>query len=165
MEFIKGLSMERFIWDREFSKYILYDPQIVNGSTVFVVDQSGRIIYHPNPNRINELIADHPIVQQLMQGKSGASQIINRMGTEYFSGYASIEETGWGVIVQTPTSIMEKPLCELTNKLVMQALPLLLIILCAVWLIASNLSKPLNQLARISEEGIKQHRNAIPIRN
>ena len=90
-------------------KSILYDHQFVNGSTVFVVDQSGRIIYHPNPNRINELIADHPIVQQLMQGKSGASQIINRMDTEYFSGYASIEKTGWGVIVQTPTSIMEKP--------------------------------------------------------
>ena len=47
----------------------------------------------------------------------------------------------------------------------MQALPLLLIILCAVWLIASNLSKPLNQLARIFEEGIKHRRNAIPIQN
>ena len=48
------------------------------------------------------------------------------------------------LLVQTPTSIMEKPLYELTNKVIMQALPLLLIILCAVWLIASNLSKPLN---------------------
>jgi len=146
-------------------KSILYDHQFANGSTVFVVDQAGRIIYHPNPNRINESIADHPIVQQLMQGKSGASQIINRMDTEYYSGYASIEETGWGVIVQTPTSIMEKPLRELTNKVIMQALPLLLIILCAVWLIASNLSKPLNQLARISEEGIKHHRNAMPFQD
>ena len=146
-------------------KSILYDHQFANGSTVFVVDQAGRIIYHPNPNRINESIADHPIVQQLMQGKSGESQIINRTGTEYYSGYASIEETGWGVIVQTPTSIMEKPLRELTNKVIIQALPLLLIILCAVWLIASNLSKPLNQLARISEEGIKHHRNAIPIQD
>ena len=143
-------------------KYTLYDHQFVNGSTVFVVDQSGRIIYHPDSTRINESIADHPIVQQLMQGKSGASQIINRMDTEYFSGYASIEEAGWGVIVQTPTSIMEEPLRELTNKVIIQALPLLLIILVAVWFIAGNISKPLNQLARISEEGIKKHdRNVI----
>jgi diguanylate cyclase (GGDEF)-like protein len=146
-------------------KEILYDHQFVDGSSVFVVDQSGKIIYHPDPNRINESIADHPVVQQLMQGKSGASQIINRQETEYFSGYASIEHTGWGVIVQTPTSIMEKPLRELTNKVIVQALPLLLIILCNVWLIASNLSKPLDQLARISEEGIKYNRNAIPLQD
>ena len=28
-------------------KSILYDHQFANGSTVFVVDQAGRIIYHP----------------------------------------------------------------------------------------------------------------------
>ena len=55
-------------------------------------------------------------MQQLMQGKSGASQIINRMDTEYYSGYASIEKTGWGVIVQTPTSIMKEPLRELIEQ-------------------------------------------------
>ncbi len=137
---------------------ILYDHNFEDGSSVFVVDKSGTIIYHQDESRINESIEDHPLVQNLINGKNGASQIINRMGIEYFSGYAFIDYTGWGVIVQTPTYITKEPFRELTTKVILQALPLLLIILCIVSLIASSLSKPLNQLAKFSEDAIKRER-------
>ncbi len=65
-------------------KKILYDHEFEDGSSVFVVDQSGTIIYHPDQNRVNESIGDHPIVQNLMQGKSGESQVINRIDTSIF---------------------------------------------------------------------------------
>ena len=132
-------------------KKILYDHGFEDGSSVFVVDQAGTIIYHSDQNRVNESIGDHPLVQNLMQGKSGASQIINRMGVEYFSGYAYVDYTGWGIIVQTPTVIMKEPFRDLTIKVILQALPLLFIILFVVALLVNNLTKPLNHLARFSE--------------
>ncbi|WP_428911089.1 sensor domain-containing diguanylate cyclase [Niallia sp. Krafla_26] len=135
---------------------ILYEHDFVDGSSVFVVDRSGTIIYHPDEKRINESIEDHPLVQDLIKGKSGSSQIINRMGIEYFSGYAYVDYTGWGIIVQTPTYIMKEPFRELTVRVIFQALPLLFIILGVVALIAYNISKPLNQLARFSEKAIKK---------
>lgn len=123
------------------------------------MDKSGKIIYHPNERRINESIADHPLVQSVMDGKNGASQIINRMGVEYFSGYASIDYTGWGIIVQTPTYIMKEPFRELTLRVILQSLPLLFIILSIGGLIANNLTKPLNQLARFAEKAIKKEKS------
>lgn len=134
-----------------------------NGSSVFVVDSSGRIIYHPDSTRIYESIADHPLVKNVIEGNHGSSQIINSRGVEYFSGYAPVEDTGWGIIAQTPTTVVEEPLHDLIVKVVIQALPLLFIILMIGWSIAFNLVKPLNTLARFSENSINQKKFSIPL--
>lgn len=133
-------------------KKLLYQHEFLDESSVFVVDQTGQIIYHPDPSRIKESIADHPLVQKVIQGKNGSAQIINNKGVEYFAGYAYVEQTGWGIIAQTPTSILEEPLRNLTKKIILQALPLLFLILLIAWLFTNNLSKPINRLARLSEE-------------
>ena len=97
-------------------KKLLSQHEFLNESSVFVVDRTGKIIYHPDLNRINESVADHPLIQNVIQGKSGSSQIINNRGTEYFAGFVHVEETGWGIIAQTPTSVIEEPLRTLTKK-------------------------------------------------
>lgn len=130
---------------------VLSHHEFLDESSVFVVDRLGRIIYHPEGNRINETIADHPLVQQLMNGENGAQQIINRKGVEYFSGYAYVEETGWGIIAQTPTTVIEEPLKRLTIDMITQSLPFLLPILILSWLFANQSVKPINQLAKFSE--------------
>lgn len=125
-----------------------------------MVDRNGKIIYHPNPSRLNESIADHPLIQKLIQGKSGSAEIINRKGQEYFSGYAYVEQTGWGIIAQTPTSVIEQqqPLHELTKKIMIRSLPLLLLIYLLAWLFTNHLAKPINRLASYSEEAIHTNR-------
>ena len=133
-------------------KKMLNNHKFMDGSSVFVVDQSGKIIYHPDSSRINESLKDHPLVQSIIQGKSGSSKIINSEGIEYLAGYAVVEHNGWGIIIQTPTSVIEAPLHNLTKKVIFQSLPLLLLILISVWLLTNKLSKPLNSLARFSEE-------------
>ncbi|MCQ6277090.1 GGDEF domain-containing protein [Bacillus sp. V3B] len=139
-------------------KRVLNHHEFLDESSVFVVDRSGQIIYHPDSDRINESIADHPLVQNVIQGNSGSAQIINSRGTEYFSGYAYVEQTGWGIITQTPTSVIEEPLHNLTKKVIIQPLPLLLLILLLAWLFTNHLSKPLSKLARFSEEAIQSNK-------
>lgn len=95
---------------------LLKEHEFIDESSVFVVDHSGRIIYHPDSSRIYESVADHPLVQDVLQGKSGSAEIINNRGNEYFSGYAYVEQTGWGIIAQTPTDVIENPLHKLTKK-------------------------------------------------
>lgn len=140
-------------------KRLINQHEFLDDSSVFVVDRSGTIIYHPDPNRINESIADHPLVQNIMKGKSGSAQIINNRGTEYFSGYAFVENTGWGVIAQTPTSVIEEPLRTLTQKTLFQSLPLLLVVLVLGWIISSHITKPINRLAMFSEEAILSNKD------
>lgn len=134
-----------------------------DGSSVFVVDRSGRIIYHPDSSRINESVSDHPLIQNVMQGKNGSAQIVNSRGTEYFSGYAYVENTGWGIISQTPTSVIKKPMHDLFVKVILNALPFLLLILIIGWVLASNLIRPLNTLARFSENAMNHSKSSIPL--
>ncbi len=145
-------------------KRLINHHEFLDDSSVFVVDRSGTIIYHPDPSRINESIADHPLVQNIMKGKSGSAQIINNRGTEYFSGYAFVENTGWGIIAQTPTSVIDEPLRILTQKTILQSLPHLIVVLVFGWIISSHITSPINKLARFSEEAILSNKDTKSIR-
>ncbi|WP_394235049.1 diguanylate cyclase [Niallia oryzisoli] len=139
-------------------KRILNQHVFHDESSVFVVDRSGKIIYHPDSSRINESVADHPLVKKVIEGKSGSGEIINSRGHEYFSGYAYVDQTGWGIIAQTPTSVIEKPLQDLTEQIIIRSLPLLLLIYLLAWLFTNHLSKPINRLARYSEEATQTNK-------
>ncbi|WP_071393454.1 sensor domain-containing diguanylate cyclase [Bacillus tuaregi] len=135
-------------------KRILNHHEFHDESSVFVVDCSGTIIYHPDVSRVNDSVANHPLVKEVLQGKSGSAEIINSKGMEYFSGYAYVEQTGWGIVAQTPTSVINKPLQSLTEEIIIRSLPLLLLIYLLAWLFTNHLAKPINRLARYSEEAI-----------
>lgn len=162
--YYKGLIDGTVYLDHEGSLGKLLGGEVFeDGSSVFVVDRTGRIIYHLDASRINESVSDHPLVQNVMQGKNGSAQIINSRGTEYFSGYAYVENTGWGIVSQTPASVIEKPLHDLFVKVVLNALPFLLLILIIGWALASNLIRPLNTLAKISENAMHHRKSSFPL--
>lgn len=137
---------------------VLHHHEFLDESSVFVVDRNGRIIFHPDKSRINESIADHPLVQDVIKGKNGTAQIINNRGVEYFSGYAYVKETGWGIITQTPSSVINEPLQTLTKKMILQSLPWILLIFVLAWILTNNLTKPINKLASYSEKAILQNK-------
>lgn len=61
-----------------------------DGSYVYVVDHEGRIIYHKDPERINEVIVGNKIVEEVTSGKDGAQRVINTKGVDVLAGYAYI---------------------------------------------------------------------------
>ncbi|MEL3973308.1 sensor domain-containing diguanylate cyclase [Rossellomorea oryzaecorticis] len=132
-----------------------------DGSYVYVVDRDGRLIYHPETDRLNEKVSENKVVQQLMEGKSGSTIVVNTKGNEYYAGYTYIDSTGWGVVSQTPTSVIESPLQELFAKMAIQSIPNLLIILLIAWILTNNISKPLNVLAQYSEEGFNNKQVSV----
>jgi diguanylate cyclase (GGDEF)-like protein len=136
--------------------HILNEDTFSDGSYVFVVDRNGHILYHPDSNRLNEDVSDNKVVQSVLQGKSGSLQITNSKGKEFFAGYAYEDITGWGIVSQTPTSVINVPLSTLLDKVISQSFPLLLIILLTAWYFTNSLAKPLNTLARFSEAAIAQ---------
>lgn len=143
-------------------KKTLNNHEYGDGSYVYVVDRDGRIIYHPDSNRIGDLVSENQAIQQIMQGKSGSAQIVNSKGKEFFAGFAYEKKLGLGVVTQTPVSVIKEPLQDLFKKMAIQSLPLLILILLIAGVLAKNLSKPLNMLAKYSEDAINQIRT-VPI--
>lgn len=143
---------------------MLKKHQYEDGSYVFVVDKKGRTIFHPNKNMMNENVIKNIVVQKVLGGKNGAAQVVNTEGKEFFAGYAYEHNSGWGIVCQTPITVIDKPLQDLLKNMIMKDLPLLLVILLVAWIFANKLTKPLNQLAKYSEEAFYA-KKLVPFKN
>lgn len=142
-----------------FSKLLSEDAR-ADGSYIYVVDHSGHLIYHHDASRINEDVSGNEAVKQVMQRKSGTAQIINSEGIEFFAGYVYEKYTGWGIVSQTPISVIKEPINRLLEKNIVQSFPLLLLILFIAAIFTNTLTKPLNRLAKFSEDSL-HHEAAI----
>ena len=116
-------------------------------SSVYLVDQSRRLIYHSDPTRIGEHIHHNAIIDAVLRGESGAMQARNSRGVEMLAGYAYVPGSQWGVVVQQPLQLTLDTLQALMYKLAIGMVPLGLAGFALIWLIASRLSLPLQQLA------------------
>ena len=123
-----------------------------DGSYVYVVDTDGRIIYHEDPARLNEMVDTNPVVQKLMVGEKGAMEVTNSKGVEMLAGYSFVEEAGWGIVSQRPKDVTLAPVNTLLHSLWIGALPLLLLILILVIWLSIKIAKPLNRLAFVTEK-------------
>ncbi|WP_314588527.1 diguanylate cyclase [Paenibacillus terrigena] len=118
-----------------------------NGSYYYVVDSSGRLIYHPDSSRIAEKVDQNPVVQNLIHGVSGQQLVTNIKGVRYLAGFAKVDEVGWGIVSQTPESYIQARSNKLIKNMLVFSMPyLIVLLLLSIWL-ARRLSKPLYQLA------------------
>lgn len=131
---------------------VLNEHDYNNGSYAFVVDHSGRIIFHPEQQRLYDNVKGNPMIQKALAGKSGYEQVINSQGKPFFAGYAYEPLSGWGIFSQTPASVIDRPIEELVKKMIYQALPFFILILLAAWFVSYRIAKPLHLLARFSKE-------------
>lgn len=136
-----------------------------NGSYVYVTDQLGQLLFHPDKTRLLEIIKDNEVLNRALSGQSGAQPIVNSKGKSFYAGYAYEPLSGWAIVAQTPTSILDKPLKKLIFDILLKSLPLFILILLMAWRVSVLISKPLYDLARFSEEAIasaKAIRSEIP---
>ena len=76
-----------------------------DGSYVYVVDSDGRVIYHQDPSRINDIVTKNKVVQAVTSGKDGAQLVENTKGVKMLAGYSAVASTGWGVVAQKPLEV------------------------------------------------------------
>lgn len=130
-----------------------------DGSYVYVVDHKGRIIYDQNRSQINKLATKNPVVQKIMHSDadaSGSQRVINNEGIDLLAGYATVENTGWGVVSQRTTAVSIQPTVKMVKQMVFAALPLLLISLIIIIWISIKISLPLQKLAELAEKSMRK---------
>ena len=70
-----------------------------NGS-MFLVDSTGRVIYHPDASRIGSDFHNQPDVEQVIRGQAGYLQTHNTEGVEILATFAPIPGTPWGLVTE-----------------------------------------------------------------
>lgn len=117
------------------------------GSSFYVVGSDGHLLYHPDKTRLGEDVSANTVVQKLVQGKSGQEQMINLQGVPLLSGYSTVPENGWGVVVSSPIEAIQKQLSHHIKTLLLYTLlPFIVLLLSAIFL-ARRLASPFVSLA------------------
>ncbi|MBW4083114.1 sensor domain-containing diguanylate cyclase [Paenibacillus sp. S150] len=117
------------------------------GSYYYIVSSDGHLLFHPDKERINEDIGSNEVVQELMKGNSGQREAVNIKGIQMLAGYSSVPANGWGVVVVSPVSVIQKELwSQIRTTLAYTLIPFILLLLLA-GLLAHQLAKPFVLLA------------------
>ncbi|AMD47224.1 diguanylate cyclase [Bordetella holmesii] len=120
-----------------------------DGFYAYVVDGTGTIIAHQDPRRVGSSERHNEAVESLLRKERGARAIVNTRGELYLAGYAPVATADWGVVVQSPQTIITTPQRTLLARAALYSLPIALIIFFAVCALAYGIARPLGKLANI----------------
>ena len=118
-----------------------------SGSYCYIVDAEGRLVYHPDQDRTGEDVSGNPAVAHLLQGHSGQEKLINTEGKRYLVGYTYVPATRWGIVVQTPTSLITAQQLEQMRGTLLVVLGPFLILAASALFLARRLAAPFVSLA------------------
>lgn len=128
-----------------------------DGSYVYVVDQDGRIIYHQDQSRVNEVVNENPVVRKLMNGERGAERVINTKTMDMLAGYSYIPTADWGVVSQRETWVTLAPAKEMLRKMVVTSFPFLFASLIFIIWLSNKIAEPLHKLAYYTENSTEKN--------
>lgn len=126
----------------------LMDRQVrEDGAHVYLVDSNRRVLYHPYPEQIGQIVADDPIVDAALSQGGGALQALDAQGVEMLAVFTHVPSSGWGVIAQQPLGNIQATLQVTMSKVAKGILPLALFGLVLIWWLGTRISAPLSRLA------------------
>ncbi len=114
----------------------------------YLVDTHGVIIAHPNPAHLDESLAGHPGIREVLQGQSGATFHYAATGEELVVGYAPVPPTGWGLIVEEPWEEVVTPMFQYSVLLPLVLLLAAIVALGAIYFGVRDVIRPLQNLAQ-----------------
>ena len=106
-----GAIAGRFYIDYQGLGRDIQQLQVGEKGTAYLVDQNGRLIYHPIDGLIGTNFSQREAVQRLQQGdREGALTTVSEDGlSNTVEGYAVVPITGWGLIIGEPWSQVVAP--------------------------------------------------------
>lgn len=153
-EYLGMVAGTIYLKEKNVFNLLLGEHYYHDGSYVFVVDEDGRIIYHQDTSRINDVVIKNKAVQDVVAGKNGAKLVTNTMGVQMLAGYSAVPLAGWGVVSQRPLAVALEPSFDRVKDVAIKALPIMLASIIILLWTAARIARPLQQLATLTEESL-----------
>ncbi|MDR0207591.1 MAG: sensor domain-containing diguanylate cyclase [Pseudomonas putida] len=123
----------------------------LKGSLAFVADDNRRLLYHPDRQRIGEVLTSSAPVDAALQGKQGQMQAVSYQGVPMLAGFAQVDGAHWAVVAQQPRAQALAPLRELMRQMIVKLIPAGMFGLVLILIGTMLITRPLRQLARQAE--------------
>lgn len=118
-----------------------------DGSVAFVADRNGRLLHHPQTERIGEVLEGHATVNAALAGERGSMAVDDPAGETQLAGYAPVADADWAVVAQQPRTMALSTLGQLMQAMFIDLLPASVLGLMLLWIGARWITRPLQQLA------------------
>ncbi|MCG3141689.1 MAG: hypothetical protein HDKAJFGB_03005 [Anaerolineae bacterium] len=113
--------------------------------TIYLLDNSRRLLFVSGALEQESLEADHPGVMEALSGKSGVLYV-KKDETEHVVAYSPIEAVGWALITEEEWEMVISPSLQLTQMAPLVMVPAFILALIAIWFGAKQIVQPLQKL-------------------
>lgn len=138
---------------------LLHEPNVLHallglhpyrdGSSLYVTDKTGVVIYHPDMARIGAA-ASAAVLDVSDDEPQGHAALTNNRGATTLVGWSHVGSTGWRVVAQRPMASTLSRLESLMWSTVSGALPLVALLLVVIWWVSRQIAFPLWEMASLA---------------
>lgn len=75
----------------------------------YLVDSTGRVIYHSDADYVGQDFSHQAVVQQVLNGKTGAIRTHDFNGRDIVAGFAPVPGTPWGLVTEESWATLTSP--------------------------------------------------------
>ncbi|WP_413283562.1 diguanylate cyclase [Vibrio sp. MA40-2] len=118
-----------------------------DGTYLYVVDRNKTIIYHPDINKIGQIVEKNIAINKVDKGETGSLELVNSSGVHMLAGFSPISRSGWGVIVQRDRLVTLAELNQQVLNVVKELIPVVIVTFIFIWVSSIFISRPLWELA------------------
>lgn len=144
-EVLRVVNLVIRIGENPIFNSVIKNLQIGDGYA-YIVDREGIIISHLLPERIGEDESSNPVVQKVLNDKSGYEKVTNTSDISMFASYKYIPLLEWGVVAQVPESSTKVFFKTFQDTLFFLSLILFLILSVLTALYTKQIIKPIKEL-------------------
>lgn len=122
-----------------------------------VVGQDGRVLAHPDAQRLHDDLSSYPAVQAALQGRSGSVEGINKFGSGRLFFYRPLKSPGTlaakplALLVEIDQAQVEAILGDLRGRFLLVVLVVTAVSLLVSWTLSSYIERPLVELTDVAE--------------
>jgi diguanylate cyclase (GGDEF)-like protein len=122
------------------------------GTFVFVADANRRLLYHPDPDRIGEVLHDSTTTDAALRGEAGSMEKTSYLGIPMIAGFAPVPDAHWAVVAQQPREKALAALQPLMLDMTLGVIPAGIAGLALILAGTALISRPLRQLTAAASQ-------------
>ena len=123
----------------------LNSVRIAESGLVYLIDQTGKVILHPDSSVLQKSLTDvvgASASQQLLQ--AGLASVVN---DQVLLVSTPVSSAGWKVVAQVPVNEVLAPVQRIRDQVILSGILLTLLAALAAWFVAQRLTRQLHEVA------------------
>lgn len=124
----------------------------VEGRQVYLLNNHGAIIFHPDEREIGRELAERSLVEEINAGRSGGGLLRGSNGERLVEGFAPIPGTEWGLVIQESWASVADSVRVFDRIIILVGMVVTLTVLFLAWRSVEWVTAPIQMLVEQSSQ-------------